>query len=82
MEGELKFNEQDFSKSLAEDIALEIIYGCDRFDKYDVKAICTTNNIALEDICKLTEEVVKKNYPKDKAWSEDFLQRQLDYWFK
>ena len=82
MEGKLKVNKQDLGKSLAEDIALEIIYGCDRFDKYDVKAICTTNGIALEGMRKLTEEMVKKSYPKGEAWSEDFLQRQLDYWFK
>lgn len=82
MEGKLKVNKQSLSKSLAEDIALEIIYGCDRFDKYDVKAICATNNIDLEAIRKLTKEAVKKNYPKGEAWSEDFLQRQLDYWFK
>ena len=79
---EEKLNKPALSKSLAEDIALEIIYGCDRFDKYDIKAICTTNNIALEDMRKLTEEVVKNSYSKGEAWSEDFLQRQLDYWFK
>ena len=78
----IKANKQDLSKNLAEKIALEIIYGCDCFDKYDVKAVCTTNNIALEDIRKSTEEAVKKNYPEGEAWSEDFLQRQLDYWFK
>lgn len=77
MEAELKFNEQDFSKSLAEDMALEIIYGCDRFDKYDIKAICTTNNIALEDMRKLTEETVKKSYPKGAAWSEDFFAKTI-----
>ena len=78
----IEVNKQDLSKKLVDDIALEIIYGCDRFDKYDIKAICTTNNIALEDIRKLTEEAVKKSYPKGEAWDEDFLQRQLDYWFK
>lgn len=83
MEGELIFNKQKFSKRLAADIALEIIYGCDRFDKYDVKVICASNNIDLEDMRKLTEEIVKNNYATgDETWNEDFLQKQLNYWFK
>lgn len=68
--------------SLAEDIVLEIIYGCDRFDKYDVKAICVANDLKLEDLRKLTEEKVRKNYKEGDTWSEGSLQRQLNYWFK
>ena len=67
---------------LACDIALEIIYGCDLFDKYDIKAVCKKEGISLEDLRKLTEEEVKTNYSEGSDWTEDFLQRQLDYWFK
>ena len=65
-----------------EDMVLEIIYGCDRFDKYDVKAICVANDLKLEDLRKLTEEKVRKNYKEGDTWSEGSLQRQLNYWFK
>lgn len=73
--------------NLVADIGLEIIYGCDRFDKYDIKEIIKQEGFDVETLKKKTEEWVWDHWPKDAIVDveyiidAEFIKTQLHYWY-
>lgn len=74
------------NSGLAQDLAEEIILGCDRFDVNDIWDILY--DASLEDLQALERDVRQYIYakwpPKDAAehgiWTEEFLASQIEQW--
>ena len=68
--------------NLAADLALEIVYGCDRFDKADIKPLVL--DIAdLEEFRKLVYEKLDppcQGLEDDADLHKEFYLRSINYW--
>lgn len=72
-------------EQLSDDICLEIIYGCDRFDKEDVNEMIALASIDRSELRQLTETKLTAAIDRlGDAYSgnanDEFHQRQLNYW--
>ena len=68
-------------KTIIEYIGMEIILGCDVFDKSDL----LSQDIDLESLRSDVESYIRRTWTSKEtdpngAWSEEFLKSQLDYW--
>lgn len=64
-------------QTLAQDIVNEIIYGCDRFDRNDLREIIEIEDIDIQSLRHQTFCYLTDQYTRD-LWNE----KQLDYWFE
>lgn len=66
-------------KSLAMDVAWEIVLGCDRLDRTDLRAIVDQEGFDVEEMKKQTRYYIENNYHGS---SDDFVEEQLAYWYE
>lgn len=75
---------EDAINRLAFDVALEIVLGCDRFDRQDLRIFLEQEGadsaMDLENMKKQTEKYVKKEFPDDSP--DDWLKEELEYWYE
>lgn len=72
-------------KELAIDVALEIVLGCDRFDRTDLREIVDQEGFDVEEMKQQTKDYIKENFLKDKSGHVapmDFAEEQLAYWYE
>ena len=72
-------------KELAIDVALEIVLGCDRFDRTDLREIIDQEGFDVEEMKQQTKDYIKENFLKDKSGhvaTMDFVEEQLAYWYE
>lgn len=73
-------------KELAIDVALEIVLGCDRFDRTDLREIIDQEGFDVEEMKQQTKDYIKENFQrKDESGyvaSTDFVEKQLAYWYE
>lgn len=73
-------------KSLAMDVAWEIVLGCDRLDRTDLRAIVDQEGFDIEEMKQQTKDYIKKNFQsKDESGHvdpTDFVEEQLTYWYE
>lgn len=70
-------------ESLVADVGLEIIYGCDRFDKFDLKEIIKQEGFNIDSLKEKTEKWVRSHWPigTDINMPASFIKQQLTYWY-
>ena len=73
-------------REMVELLGQEIILGCDRFDVDDFKKWLERERCDKQALRAETEAYIRKMWPAPEAeqcgaWSEPFLQEQLDMWF-
>lgn len=76
---------EEKQKELAIDVALEIVLGCDRFDRTDLREIIDQERFDVEEMKQQTEDYIKENFLKDKSGhiaQMDFVEEQLAYWYE
>ena len=77
---------EEKQKELAIDVALEIVLGCDRFDRIDLREFVDQEGFDVEEMKQQTKDYIKENFQsKDKSGhvvSTDFVEEQLAYWYK
>lgn len=66
-------------KELAIDVALEIVLGCDHFDRTDLRAIVDQEGFDVEEMKEQTRNYIENNYHGS---SDDFVEEQLSYWYE
>lgn len=73
-------------KELAIDVALEIVLGCDRFDRTDLRELVDQEGFDVEEMKQQTKDYIKKNFlSKDESIHvapTDFVEKQLAYWYE
>ena len=73
-------------KELAIDVALEIVLGCDRFDRTDLREIIDQEGFDVEEMKQQTKDYIKENFQtKDESGRvapTDFVEEQLAYWYE
>lgn len=73
-------------KELAIDVALEIVLGCDRFDRTDLREIVDQEGFDVEEMKQQTKDYIKENFQsKDESGHvapTDFVEKQLAYWYE
>ena len=73
-------------KELAIDVALEIVLGCDRFDRTDLREIIDQEGFDVEEMKQQTKDYIKENFQsKDESGHvapTDFVEEQLAYWYE
>ena len=72
-------------KELAIDVALEIVLGCDLFDRTDLREIIDQEEFDVEEMKQQTKDYIKENFLKDKSGHialMDFAEEQLAYWYE
>ena len=71
-------------KELAIDVALEIVWGCDRFDRTDLREIIVQEGFDVEEMKQQTKDYIKENfqskYERGYVASTDFVEEQSAYW--
>lgn len=70
-----------YYKELAEDVAMEICYGSDRFTVEDLRTVANEHNLSLQRLRDETEQLVRTKYAKQ-LWDDAFLNHQLSVWFE
>lgn len=78
--GNLKEDFKDELGHLVNDVAMEIIMGCDRFDRSDLRGMIKVLGVDSSEVKKLVNENIRSNYPAT-SWTEEFLAEQLTHWF-
>lgn len=77
---------EEKQKELAVDVALEIVLGCDRFDRQDLREFIDQDGFDIEELKQQTREYIKKNFQeKDESGQiapNDFVEEQLAYWYE
>lgn len=68
-------------EDIAKDIVLEIVYGCDRLDRDDLKEYVVAEGWDINQVKEIITMVVFKELG-GRMESEAHLERQLEYWFK
>lgn len=73
-------------KELAIDVALEIVLGCDRFDRTDLREFVDQEGFDVEEMKQQTKDYIKENFQsKDEIGHvapTDFVEEQLAYWYE
>lgn len=69
-------------KELAIDVAWEIIYGCDRLDRTDLREIIDQEGFDAKEMMKETMLEVKRINAKNCRCSSKFINEQLAYWYE
>lgn len=77
---------EEKQKELAVDVALEIVLGCDRFDRQDLREFIDQDSFDIEEMKQQTREYIKENFQaKDESGQiapNDFVEEQLVYWYE
>ena len=77
---------EERQKELAIDVALEIVLGCDRFDRQDLREFIDQDGFDIEELKQQTREYIKENFQsKDESGQiapNDFVEKQLAYWYE
>ena len=77
---------EEKQKELAVDVALEIVLGCDRFDRQDLREFIDQDGFNTEEMKQQTREYIKENFQaKDESGHiapNDFVEEQLAYWYE
>ena len=77
---------EERQKELAIDVALEIVLGCDRFDRQDLREFIDQDGFDIEELKQQTREYIKENFQaKDESGqiaTNDFVEEQLAYWYE
>lgn len=77
---------EEKQRELAIDVALEIVLGCDRFDRTDLREIIDQEGFDVEGMKQQTKDYIKENFQsKDESGyvaSTDFVEKQLAYWYE
>ena len=69
-------------KELAIDVALEIVYGCDRLDRTDLREIIDQEGFNAKEMMKETMLELKRLNAKSYRCSSKFMNEQLAYWYE
>ena len=72
-------------KELAIDVALEIVLGCDRFDRTDLREFVDQEGFDVEEMKQQTKDYIKENFLKDESGHvapTDFVEELLAYWYE
>lgn len=77
---------EEKQKELAVDVALEIVLGCDRFDRQDLREFIDQDGFDIEELKQQTREYIKKNFQDSDKYGQiapnDFVEEQLSYWYE
>lgn len=77
---------EEKQKELAVDVALEIVLGCDRFDRQDLREFIDQDGFDTEEMKQQTREYIKKNFQDTDKYGHiapnDFVEEQLAYWYE
>lgn len=65
---------------LVDDLAMEIIYGCDRFDKYDV--IDLIESFGKDKLREAVRTKIITDDPDKVTYDDKFLEDSLNAWFR
>lgn len=68
-------------EDIAKDIVLEIVYGCDKLDRDDLKELVVAEGWDKNQVKEIITRVVFKELG-GRMESEAHLESQLEYWFK
>lgn len=80
----MKTKEEE-QKELAIDVALEIVLGCDRLDRTDLREFVDQEGFDVEEMKQQTKDYIKDNFLKDESGHvapTDFVEEQLAYWYE
>lgn len=81
----MKIKEEN-QRRLAIGVALEIVWGCDRFDRTDLRELVDQEGFDVEEMKQHTKDYIKKNFlSKDESIHvapTDFVEKQLAYWYE
>ena len=69
-------------KELSIDVALEIVLGCDRFDRTDLREFIDQEGFDVEEMKQQTKDYIKENFLKNESGHvapTDFVEEQLAY---
>ena len=72
-------------KELSIDVALEIVLGCDRFDRTDLREFIDQEGFDVEEMKQQTKDYIKENFLKNESGHvapTDFVEEQLAYWYE
>lgn len=64
-------------KELAIDVALEIVLGCDRFDRTDLREIIDQEGFDVEEMKQQTKDYIKENF-ESKVYGGIYEQKFLE----